>query len=74
MQPAPHGRKRGRRQRRVDADQIYEMRKAGLNFREIARRAGIGYGTAWRTYHRAQGGNLDPKLRIPPAEPDEGRT
>jgi DNA invertase Pin-like site-specific DNA recombinase len=50
----------GRAQRHVDSAQVAELRTQGLSWRQIAKRLGVGYGTARRAYQRRA--KIEPKV------------
>ena len=48
--PKPPKRPVGRPRRYAEPEQIGELRRQGLTFRQIARQTGLGYGTVRRAY------------------------
>ena len=46
----------GRPRRNAEPEDIRELRKQGLSFRQIARKTGYGYGTVRRAYLSREGG------------------
>jgi len=54
----------GRPRRPVAADAVRELRKAGLSFRQIARKLGFGYGSIRRAYYGAYSNEEHPCSRV----------